>query len=1373
MPEAGPGSAHSSASALTKAQKFEDEKKRIIQSCFAKVDETDGSLLESYITHCRVVEDAAYPSQPPPPDAPLDQKKARVILVAVRKSGRVRVHKARENQNGTYSIGKTWNLDDLKQIENHPPPHEKGFTVTILKAYYWQANSIKEKEFFIQSMLKIFKKYTGGKVPGLIGFEGTEIGQLAEGSGSSIQGGSITGPASISSAPSSARSSTRDGPPPRLPEITQPPNRQTPPPQLQAGQPSAPNTAGLYTPKDASPYKPLRAQQSTPSIRNKEEYMTLPPNPSLRNMQSAANLSPARPRDPKTLSQDSTGSANTMGNERRRPSDSSTRSGTSLNNAPRAESARGPSIDDQRSIRTTNSSIDQVEATVPKVLQKPKAPPPLITPLGRNIGRSDSPLTPTPPPIPDDDKSGKPGKKKSTSDIAARFRVAATTYSAGGLLGKNKSPTSSAPRTPILASPGSPDLPQKGKASGKATAGQSIKDKISGPIIDLPPRTEGRTSNDLPKPPPSPFERSGPSPYGRDTPRVVTPVPGTGQRDSMDGGEERLNRGEDRDQYSGQKRVSDSPPPKQRKESGTDSVLDELDTSQLSFQIDEVLKEFNWDWRGKVENLEADIKKELATVEAKNVLINPGGDERLEELSRLFDQAIEECEGLDGLLTLYAVELTSLTDDIAHIENQSQGLQVQTSNQKTLQKELERILSTITISPGKLDTLKIASLENNLDDVESTLLSLYKAIITIDPSISTNAANSTPGMFDDENVGSIRALQERKDGYRQESKDFLRRFRQFMNIKFQAEANAVQKIIREQDAAGQAGRAGAIAAKKPRLVSHDEAFRSLYKFAGLVLFAKEIDKEEYAELQRMYERPTKQLYQEELRDHIFAWKRITRKTTPEEAELVFTTQEKESERERITTTVRTLTVKRSQTLAKSLRSPASGEFSRDGSKKDSQEGKLYPNEAFSGCLDEVFKQICREQNFIIEFFHLHSMTNVSFDEFVQAGTPETRNLGDLGIRRTIDQDRVTGRIVNELIGDIFAFLMTDLGNLVDWSIKTDPLQGVGVLYSLEKSIRLLDETNQEFLIRSLQKLHDRLAGLFSKFLDEQVRAIEETKVKIKKRKGVIPFMKIFPQFTARIEDQLPPMTLDLDSSGNTGVRPMVNRGYDMINKAMFESLQAIARESGFGIPSGITPVGTTVVGGPGAHVPITGTDPEDKEQLNYHIMMIENMNHYVEDVDTRGNKVLADYLRRAEVEYKEHLGLYVGAVVRRPLGKLLDFIESIESQLSTSSSNLTIEDISTRASHSRHVLKKILSHYDSKEVKRGIETLRKRVDKHFAEGDDQDTSKRLLAKMMRELMEEYLKVRERMLNIITLGGTAYQGLDVEFSREDVVNAFTK
>lgn len=105
-----------------------------------------------------------------------------------------------------------------------------------------------------------------------------------------------------------------------------------------------------------------------------------------------------------------------------------------------------------------------------------------------------------------------------------------------------------------------------------------------------------------------------------------------------------------------------------------------------------------------------------------------------------------------------------------------------------------------------------------------------------------------------------------------------------------------------------------------------------------------------------------------------------------------------------------------------------------------------------------------------------------------------------------------------------------------------------------------------------------------------------------------------------------------NGKGDLDVREMVNEGYKNINKTMFDSLQAIAKES-------------PQFGGQ--------VDPEDKEQLNYHIMMIENMHHYLEEVDTKGNGILEDFRKKAEEEYKEHMGLYINAVIRRPLAKLL------------------------------------------------------------------------------------------------------------------------
>ena len=336
-------------------------------------------------------------------------------------------------------------------------------------------------------------------------------------------------------------------------------------------------------------------------------------------------------------------------------------------------------------------------------------------------------------------------------------------------------------------------------------------------------------------------------------------------------------------------------------------------------------------------------------------------------------------------------------------------------------------------------------------------------------------------------------------------------------------------------------------------------------------------------------------------------------------------------------------------------------------------------------------------------------------------------------------------------------------------------QGVGLLFSLESQLFDLEETNQEFLIQTMTKIHERLAALFGRFVDEQMRGIEETKVKIKKRKGVISFMKIFPEFYAIVESMFSPAP----NFEILPVRSMVNDAYQKLNKAMFESLKFIAKESPL----------------PGAHgVPAaTGTgDPEDKEALNYHILLIENMNHYVEEVHPRSNPVLEDWKARATHEMAEHMELYLCAVIRRPLGKLLDFLESTESLLHTPtgvtagttirSSAGTINHnpslsttIATRASHSRSTFKKLLSAHDAREIRRGIETLRKRVEKHFGDADEAELSRALVAKVLRQCEAFYVAVWDRLNKVITEvyddgGGN---GLEVDWKREDVIVAFRK
>ena len=283
-------------------------------------------------------------------------------------------------------------------------------------------------------------------------------------------------------------------------------------------------------------------------------------------------------------------------------------------------------------------------------------------------------------------------------------------------------------------------------------------------------------------------------------------------------------------------------------------------------------------------------------------------------------------------------------------------------------------------------------------------------------------------------------------------------------------------------------------------------------------------------------------------------------------------------------------------------------------------------------------------------------------------------------------------------------------------------------------------------------MQERLANLFIRCVDEQIRAIEDTKVKIKKRKGVIAFMKIFPGFSAVIESMLPPA----DGAERLLVRQMVDDAYTRINRTMFDSLKVIAKES---------PVVAT-------NQPVHGynADPDDKEALNYHILLIENMHHYLSEVEDRGDVVLGHWRSRAAAEMAEHQGLYVSAVIRRPVGKLLDFVESTETLLLSARTNpATIAN--THPSHSRSVFKKVMGSNTTKDIRKGIDTLKARVEKHFGDADEPGISHKLLAVILDDCERRYVDLMDRTKRIAT---DVYDGsVEVEFGKADIMQAFKR
>ncbi|KAJ0164098.1 Exocyst complex component 1, partial [Colletotrichum tanaceti] len=720
-----------------------------------------------------------------------------------------------------------------------------------------------------------------------------------------------------------------------------------------------------------------------------------------------------------------------------------------------------------------------------------------------------------------------------------------------------------------------------------------------------------------------------------------------------------------------------------------------------------------------VDDMRTDLERELNKAQAGGWLARfQEEDDRVEAIKRGIDLAVAECEEMENLLTLYSVELSTLSDDIAYIEAQGQGLQVQTANQKLLKKELESLLETTTITTADLNALRAAPLEDpaGLEDIELSLLTLYKAMIKIDPSLLggeprksedlTEEADQAVGL-DNTDYGKMRIVQEKKEMYRQESAVFLRRLVGYMAQQFDVAYNEVNRALREA------------LSRKVDSRHHDAGRDMLWKYSPLIKYAKDVDPANWDRMIQVYQDKSHPVYKNEFRQVLEAWKRNARKMTADETSELLFTFEVEKQQEGRATTVRKLTVKRSQTLAKSLRSPIDTN-SRTNLKESGAENRSLPYEIFGHILDDLLPLVEMEQNFIVDFFHATTMEQSDFPDLVGASRPRDRRGGDLRRHRLMEPDRDLARRVTKAMETIFMFLETEIAKLVEWVIQADPLQGAGVLAILERNLGDIQQSNQEFLNALLQKLHGVLESRFKKFVDEQIRAIEETKVKINKRKGVISFIRVFPQFSNAVENIL----AGIDP--NLAVRKTVDREYDRILKSMFDSLKIIAREN------------------PAVSVGAAGADPEDKEALNFHILLIENMNHFLEEVNTHGLDVLEDWREAATNELNEHMGLYLNAVMRRPLGKLLEYIENIEGQLQSGKLG---SSVAAQPSNSKSTFHKVLATHDSREVRKGIETLRKRVEKHFGDADDPALSQKLVIKVLRECERFYGEVELRISRI--------------------------
>ncbi|KAG5517908.1 hypothetical protein PMAC_000363 [Pneumocystis sp. 'macacae'] len=429
-------------------------------------------------------------------------------------------------------------------------------------------------------------------------------------------------------------------------------------------------------------------------------------------------------------------------------------------------------------------------------------------------------------------------------------------------------------------------------------------------------------------------------------------------------------------------------------------------------------------------------------------------------------------------------------------------------------------------------------------------------------------------------------------------------------------------------------------------------------------------------------------------------------------------------------------LKPSSTTVKTSRGPITDVWKYE----KNQETGIPVNEAFSHVIKELINIVSQEQNFITLFFHMTSMKRQNYDELISCNTTQVDIVQELKTKNAVESNRSLARSVLNIMSKIMNSLEENTLSFAEFCCRNDPMSIIENIEFLKMYLLEWRETDQEYLIRILNKLYSKYIEYFDIFIDIQIQAIEGVKLVNKRKQGVLSFFKIFPSFVEKFNKQI------VNFSDSTGTKELLYKAFEKIENTMFKTFKLLIRDA-CNLNS------------------ISKTDFEDKDLLNYYIIIIENMFQYVEELKKKNISILKIFEDKAIREYKEHLKLYIENIIKRPLGRIVEFSENMDTLLKTK----TIEEIKNIIEFSPTSVKRIAASHDIKEILKGIEILYKRIEKHF-KNEENYYHGQVVAIVWNKINDEY-KFNIESFHQLVANYYKVDGIHIDWSYDDIKFSF--
>uniref|UniRef100_A0A673NJH4 Exocyst complex component 1 n=1 Tax=Sinocyclocheilus rhinocerous TaxID=307959 RepID=A0A673NJH4_9TELE len=712
------------------------------------------------------------------------------------------------------------------------------------------------------------------------------------------------------------------------------------------------------------------------------------------------------------------------------------------------------------------------------------------------------------------------------------------------------------------------------------------------------------------------------------------------------------------------------------------------------------------------------LSRELQVLDGANIQSIMASEKQVNILMQLLDRALGEVDNIEGKLLSYEEMLQSVKEQMDQISQSNRLIQISNTNNGKLLDEIQFLVNYMDLSKGHIKALQ----EGDLSSPKG-----IEACINASEALS-QCMNVTlkPGHE------KLMAVKQQQHLFSELRDTFARRLTNHLNNVFVHQVTLLHmfQVKNTSSCLSLPGhdQSSTLSQHTAELTlpKHSPLHRDLLRYAKLMEWLKNTQREKYEGLSRTYVDYMTRLYEREIKD-FFEVAKIKMAGTSKDGKGKFATlPRKESALKQETESLHGSSGKltgSTSSLNKLAVSSSNSRRSQSSSLLDM--GNMSASDldvADRTRFDKIFEQVLSEleplclaeQDFISKFFKLQQNPTLAENVDDSDGTVHSRPPSEH--RHSISEKDMVRMMMNK----IFQSIETELNSLIALGDKIDSFNSLYMLVKMSHHVWTAENVDPaSYLSTTLGNVLVTVKRNFDKCISGQIRQMEEVKISKKSKVGILPFVTGFEEF-AKLAEAI---------FRNAERRGDLDKAYIKLIRAVFNNVEKVANES--------------------------QKTPRD-------VVMMENFHHIFSTLSSLKISCLEAERKEAKQKYTEHLQSYVINSLGQPLEKLNHFFEGVEARVAQ---GVHEEEVSYQLAFNKQELRKVIKEYPGKEVKKGLDNLYKKVDKHLCEEEN------LLQVVWHSMQDEFIRQYKHFEGLINRCYPG-SGITMEFTIKDMLEYFS-